>query len=112
MADNTFEAARDEAAEAEKIYEPKYGGKDHSGYETMMKYEINYERMEAFTNGANWSRKWTLEHDSVVRGLVEALVTIECGLVTTGDTAKYAGFKPKEIAREALAAFEKARGEK
>jgi len=38
-------------AKAEHIYEPKYGGKDHSGYDTMMKYEINYEREEAFCNG-------------------------------------------------------------
>lgn len=44
----------DTASESEKIYEPKYGGKDHSGYDTMMKYEINYERMDAFENGAKW----------------------------------------------------------
>ena len=42
------------ACGSEKIYEPKYGGKDHSGYDTMMKYEINYERMDAFENGAKW----------------------------------------------------------
>ena len=45
----------EEAAQSEHIYEPKYGGKDHSGYDTMMKYEINYERSEAFENGAKWA---------------------------------------------------------
>jgi hypothetical protein len=42
----------EKASEAEKIYEPKYGGKDHSGYETLMKYEVNFERQEAFITGA------------------------------------------------------------
>lgn len=41
----------DKQSEVEAIYEPKYGGKDHSGYDTMMKYEVNYERMDAFSNG-------------------------------------------------------------
>ncbi len=44
----------DTASESENIYEPKYGGKDHSGYGTIMKYEINDERMDAFVNGAKW----------------------------------------------------------
>lgn len=42
----------EQAASAEKIYEPKYGGKDHSGYDTRMLYEINYEREECFEKGA------------------------------------------------------------
>lgn len=41
----------DEQSRNEAIYEPKYGGKDHSGYDTMMKYEVNYERMDAYDNG-------------------------------------------------------------
>jgi hypothetical protein len=42
---------RDELAKAQMIYEPKWGGKDHSGYDTLMKYEINYERAECFELG-------------------------------------------------------------
>ena len=53
-------------AAKEKIYEPKWGGKDHSGYETMMKYEINYEREECFEKGANLLKPLVIE-------LVEAL---------------------------------------
>lgn len=30
-------------------------GKDHSGYDTMMKYEVNYEREECFEKGAKFS---------------------------------------------------------
>ena len=44
----TRKEAIEEASLKEHIYEPKYGGKDHSGYDTMMKYEINYERDEAW----------------------------------------------------------------
>lgn len=44
-----------DAALKERIYEPKYGGKDHSGYDTLMKYEINDEREEAFCHGAIWA---------------------------------------------------------
>lgn len=40
-------------AEKQKIYQPKYGGKDHSGYETLMKYEVNDERVECYESGAN-----------------------------------------------------------
>ncbi len=58
----------DEASKSEKIYEPKYGGKDHSGYDTMMKYEINYERMEAFDNGAIWQHTQDMK-------LIELLAT-------------------------------------
>lgn len=42
------------AALKEEIYEPKYGGKDHSGYNTMMLYEVNGERYECFEKGANF----------------------------------------------------------
>jgi DNA repair exonuclease SbcCD ATPase subunit len=45
----------EQEAETEMIYEPKYNGKDHSGYETMMKYEINDERFDAFVNGATYA---------------------------------------------------------
>lgn len=41
-----------ERAKAERIYEPKYGGKDHSGYDTLMKYEVNDEREECYEKGA------------------------------------------------------------
>lgn len=41
-------------SEKEAIYEPKYGGKDHSGYDTLMKYEVNGERMDAFVNGGEF----------------------------------------------------------
>jgi|CXWL01.1.fsa_nt_gi hypothetical protein len=54
----TYEEAREKAALSEHIYEPKCNGKDHSGYETMMKYEINDERAEAFSNGADWCREY------------------------------------------------------
>lgn len=42
----------------------------------------------------------------------EALVTIECGLVTSESTAKFAGLRPKQIAHSALTTAEAiARGE-
>lgn len=47
----TSNAKRDALAEQERIYEPKYGGKDHSGYDTLMKYEVNDEREECFIKG-------------------------------------------------------------
>lgn len=47
----------EKASESQNIYEPKYGGKDHSGYDTLLKYEVNYERMEAFEAGAEWADK-------------------------------------------------------
>ncbi len=47
--------------------------------------------------------------EAAAKVLEEALVTIECGLVTTQETAQYAGFKPKEIAKQALAAAAKLR---
>lgn len=53
-----FKKARDEASISEHIYEPKWGGKDHSGYDTIMKYEVNSERDEAFCNGADWAYEW------------------------------------------------------
>lgn len=46
-----FDAIRDELANKERIYEPKYGGKDHSGYDTLMKYEVNDYREECFIKG-------------------------------------------------------------
>lgn len=46
-----FKARMNEQAKSQRIYEPKYGGKDHSGYDTMMKYEINDEREECFELG-------------------------------------------------------------
>jgi hypothetical protein len=41
----------DEAAK-QSIFEPKYGGKDHSGYDTLMKYEVNGYLEEYFEKGA------------------------------------------------------------
>ena len=61
---------RDELAIAERIYEPKYGGKDHSGYDTMMKYEVNDEREVAFENGFNAAYDLMQEK---VKVLVDAL---------------------------------------
>lgn len=46
-----LQARCDAEALKEHIYEPKYGGKDHSGYDTLMKYEVNYEREDAFCRG-------------------------------------------------------------
>ena len=48
---------RDEMGQTEHIYEPKYGGKDHSGYDTVMLYEVNFEREECFVKGFNISSK-------------------------------------------------------
>ena len=42
------------AAEKEEIYEPKYGGKDRSGHDTLMLYEVNGERYECFEKGAKF----------------------------------------------------------
>lgn len=50
-----YEKERDEAALEQEIYGRKYGSKDHSGYETLMKYEVNYERSECFVKGADWA---------------------------------------------------------
>ena len=51
-----WEVALNAAAAKEEIYEPKYGGKDHSGYGTMMLYEVNGERSECFEKGAEWAK--------------------------------------------------------
>lgn len=45
----------EDEARKQRIYEPKYGGKDHSGYDTLMKYEVNDEREEAFIAGATFA---------------------------------------------------------
>lgn len=58
----------EKAAHAEEIYEPKYGGKDRSGYGTMMKYEINSERSECFEKGAIFGYQLRIKE-------LEALVT-------------------------------------
>ena len=42
---------RDDLSKSEIIFEPKYGGKDHSGYDTLMKYEINGYLQESFERG-------------------------------------------------------------
>jgi hypothetical protein len=39
-------------AQAQRIFEPKYGGKDHSGYDTLMKYEVNDYLEQAILDGA------------------------------------------------------------
>ena len=64
------ERIEDEAAK-QKIYEPKYGGKDHSGYETMMKYEINYEREEAGEQVATTIAQELYAHIEELRGALE-----------------------------------------
>jgi hypothetical protein len=49
-----IQEAIEKEAVKEEIYEPKYGGKDHSGYSTMMLYEVNSERSECFQKGAEY----------------------------------------------------------
>lgn len=61
MKNKEFERLKLEASVKEYIYEPKYGGKDHSGYQTLMLYEVNYEREEAFLNGADWAYKYCMD---------------------------------------------------
>jgi hypothetical protein len=43
------------AAAKEEIFERKWGGKDHSGYDTIMLYEVNDHRNECFVKGAEWA---------------------------------------------------------
>lgn len=52
MTEEQIKQEIEQAAQLEEIYEPKYGGKDHSGYGTLMKYEVNGERSECFEKGA------------------------------------------------------------
>lgn len=51
----------DAMAQKEEIYEPKYGGKDHSGYGTMMLYEVNDERFDCFQRGCwyGWNTRFS-----------------------------------------------------
>lgn len=73
MTNSKIEKLRDELALKQRIYEPKYGGKDHSGYEVMLKYEVNYERDEAFCAGFDAS---TAIHQQQIQKLVEAIMPI------------------------------------
>ena len=68
--EETYEKQVIEAARKERIYEPKYGGKDHSGYDTLMLYEVNYEREDCFEKGVRWANKHPAPH---IQKLVEAL---------------------------------------
>ncbi len=44
---------QDEAVK-QRIFEPKYGGKDHSGYNTLMLYEVNDYLEEYFEKGGKF----------------------------------------------------------
>lgn len=79
MTTKDWQAERDKAAQAERIYEPKYGGKDHSGYDTLMKYEVNDEREDCFARGFDAGRAQVLRELAVVR---KALLNIEAHLET------------------------------
>lgn len=98
---DAYKKARDEAAAKERIYQPKYGGKDHSGYETMMKYEVNDEREDAFCIGADWGYAQALSSPEVV-GLYEAAYK----LLNVDDSHFY-----RQNLESALAAFKKAKGD-
>lgn len=89
--------AIEKAAKAEEIYEPKYGGKDHSGYDTMMKYEINSIRSDCFEKGAEFGFNLAIKQAEI---LVEALENIEVDYETS-----------YQIALTALNAWRKATGE-
>lgn len=98
-----------ELSKAERIFEPKYGGKDHSGYDTLMKYEINEYLVEAFERGFTAAESLNAER---CRVLVDALkfclenyldipTPLADGMMTTG----------RIVACEALANFEGASDE-
>jgi hypothetical protein len=55
-----WQTSLEQAAHKEEVYEPKYGGKDHSGYDTMKLYEVNGERYESFVKGAEWAKQFLL----------------------------------------------------
>lgn len=93
---------RDEMALTEHIYEPKYGGKDHSGYETMMKYEINDEREEAYCNGWNAA----LKHSPTVRAMHKSLVSIMSNLDNHAISASCALGNIRDITNEAIYVYE------
>jgi hypothetical protein len=68
----------------ERIYQPKYGGKDHSGYNTIMLYEVNDERDECFEKGANYG--YSLAQDEI-KELVEAAEGLYTGHLFTANFA-------------------------
>ena len=68
-----FERELEKAAKLAEIFEPKYGGKDHSGYETLMKYEVNNYLNEAFESGA----KWALDELSKTEGFEKRWIQYE-----------------------------------
>jgi hypothetical protein len=78
--------------------------------DTLRELVVTQEKLAhaRVANHQAWERIRTseIERDAAraeVKDYRDALVTIECGVVTTIETAQYAGFKPKEIARAALA---------
>lgn len=98
MSKKSLEELKNELAEKQMIYEPKYGGKDHSGYDTMMKYEVNYERHEAFIAGFDAAIKAVSESE---KKLVEALVEIS-KLNITGSNVYCSAENAVKTANEAL----------
>lgn len=62
---------RDALSAKECIYEPKWGGKDHSGYDTLMKYEVNGEREDAFCNGFDSCAEILLTEIEVMRSALK-----------------------------------------
>lgn len=95
----TFEAARDEAAEAQAQL-CWCAGSMCSGCEEKTR--------KLFRVASDWSRKWTLESPEV-RGLVEALRWYD-NVHRNHWTINFNDLPV--VAQKALAAFEKARGEK
>jgi len=66
----------------ERIYEPKYGGKDHSGYNTMMLYEVNDEREDCCERGATFGYSLAEREIERLKGLIE---NIYLGNIITED---------------------------
>jgi hypothetical protein len=97
------EIIRDELAAKEMVYEPKYGGKDHSGYNSMMMYEVNYEREECFVKGWNASSELYTE---LINSLEDKLKWME---VYKDQNKAHLSFT---ILREALDAIKFFRGDK
>lgn len=120
--DAQFEAALDEFAETKAIqcFEPKYGGKDHSGYETLMRYEVNDERADACYIGARWARDYTtrdvLKNHPVVRAMAEALEYCGGPILYSGTSQPVTDAEAldaiEQTVLDALAAYRKATSEK
>ncbi len=57
----------------EKIFEPKYGGKDHSGYDTLMKYEVNEYLVESFERGFDACQSEYAKREEIYKELVDKM---------------------------------------